>query len=115
MTDTGQFQLPPVVEPPDINARRRSVKNRHKHSDGINGFQMITSPPDDGSDPERGDEVSVGGHKGIVIDPDPYNVKWAQRERMQVNLPADPGTPGWKPSREDIRIQTKILNKRLTR
>ncbi len=87
------------------------MKHPHDHSNYIGGFQIVTGPPDDGADPTRGQETTVGGHHGRVIDNDPYGVKKALREGMHINPPGNPSRPR-TPSPNDVVIQTNILNRR---
>ena len=86
------------------------MKHPHDHSDHISGCQTVTGPPDDGSNPTRGQETTVGGHKGKVTYDDPYGVKAALREGMHMSPPPNPASSR-EPSAEDIVIQTNIPNK----
>lgn len=85
------------------------MKNTHDHGDHVSGRQIVTGPPDDGSNPAEGEETTVGGHQGIVINDDPYGVKGASREGTHLNPAPNPASPR-APSRDDVVIQTNIPN-----
>ena len=87
------------------------MEKPHDHSDHISGYQTVTGPPDDGSNPVKGQETTVGGHTGTVIDDDPHDIKAFAREGMHKNPTGNPGRPR-TPSRDDIVIRTGIPNKR---
>lgn len=81
------------------------MKNPHQHATLMDGGQVVTGPPDDGSNPNVGQEATVGGHTGTVINSDPWGAK---RERAQghiLNLPLDPTPDDWTASEQDITIR----------
>ena len=88
------------------------MKNPHKHSDFITGCQTVTGPPDEEVTCFIGQDATVGGHTGTVIEDDPYGAKTAKAQGIAPQIPADPGSPEYEPSENDIVIQTKIPNKR---
>lgn len=89
------------------------MQTTHDHGDHISGRQIVTGIPDDHSNPARGQETTVGGHEGIVINDDPYGVKAAAQAGAHLNPPPNPANPR-APSPDDVVIQTNIPNQELT-
>ena len=87
------------------------MKKTHDHGDHISGRQIVTGPPDDGSNPARGQETTVGGHMGTVINDYPYGVKAASHQGAHLNSAPNPAGPR-APSPDDVVIQTNIPNER---
>ena len=81
------------------------MKHPHDHRDYTGGYQIVIGPPDDGTNPVQGHEGTVGGHRGIVINDDPYGAK----TYPGVNTPHNLGG-NRIPSRDDIVIRTNVPN-----